>query len=95
MASEGFDAIPIALLANSNPIGIIFSSLFIAFIKVAGTGLQGTGTYNDEFVNVMISIILYLSGFSTLFVNFFLEPRLKKKKENKPLAPPSAAKGDK
>jgi simple sugar transport system permease protein len=81
VASQGFDAIPIALLANNNPIGIIFSALFIAFIKVAGNGLQGIGTYNDEFVDIMISIILYLSGFATLFVNFFLENRRKRKKE--------------
>jgi simple sugar transport system permease protein len=81
VASQGFDAIPISLLANNNPIGIIFSALFIAFIRVAGNGLQGIGTYNDEFVDIMISIILYLSGFSTLFMNFFLAKRRKSKKE--------------
>jgi ABC-type uncharacterized transport system permease subunit len=85
IAAAGFDAIPIALLANSNPIGIIFSTFFIAFLKVAGTGLQGIGTYNDQFVNVMISVILYLSGFSVLFMNIFLKDR--KKKASGPKAP--------
>jgi general nucleoside transport system permease protein len=75
VAAAGFDAIPIALLANSNPIGIIFSSFFISFLKVAGNGLQGIGSYNDEFVNVMISVILYVSGFAVLFMNIFLKDR--------------------
>lgn len=79
VASQGFDAIPIALLANSNPIGIIFSTLFISFLKIAGNGLQGVGTYDSEFVNVMIGIILYGSSFAFLFSRLVLRERKKKK----------------
>jgi general nucleoside transport system permease protein len=89
VASQGFDAIPISFLANNNPLGIIAATFFIAFIKVGGEGLQGVGTFNSEFVNIIISVILYLSGFAVLFKNIFL----RQKKERK--AKSAALKGGK
>ena len=84
----GFDAIPIALLANNNPIGILFTTFFISFIKVSGIGLQGVGTYNDKFAEIMIALILYGSAFAVLINTVFLKggrtlKKGKKKKEGK------------
>ena len=36
----GFNGIPVALLASSNPIGTIFSALFISYIQVGGAAMQ-------------------------------------------------------
>ena len=40
LAMEGFNGIPVALLGLSNPIGIIFSAIFISYITQGGNYLQ-------------------------------------------------------
>ena len=74
----GFNGIPVALLAGSNPIGIIFSGLFISYITVGGEAMQPQ--FSIENINIIISVIIYLSAFS-----FFLQNFIKKnyKKLNK------------
>jgi len=68
LLSEGFDGIPVALLANSNPLGIIFSGLFIAYIKVGGFLIQKNG-FVPEIINIIVSSIIYFSALSILFRN--------------------------
>lgn len=65
IVAEGFDGIPIALLAASNPIGVIFSTLFIGYISLSGIPMQSVG-YVSEIVNMIISIILYFSAFALI-----------------------------
>jgi len=60
----GFNGIPVALLATSNPVGIIFSSLFISYIQVGGEAMQPQ--FSPEIINIIISVIIYLSAFSML-----------------------------
>lgn len=64
----GFNGISAALLAASNPIGTIFSSLFISYITVGGTKLS-TQYYTKEIADVITAIIIYLCAFSLLFKN--------------------------
>ena len=63
LAPEGFNGIPVALLGLSNPIGIIFSALFIAFLNQGGTYLQSLG-YIPEVINMIIAVIIYFSAFA-------------------------------
>ena len=58
----GFNGIPVALLANSNPIGTIFSALFISYIKVGGEYMQPD--FAMEMVDIIIAAIIYLSAFA-------------------------------
>lgn len=58
----GFNGIAVALLGSSNPIGIIFSSLFISYIQVGGEALQPI--YAKEMIDIIIAVIIYLSAFS-------------------------------
>ncbi len=58
----GFNGIPVALLGTSNPIGIIFSSIFIAYIQIGGNAMQPE--FATEVVDIVISVIIYLSAFS-------------------------------
>lgn len=60
----GFNGIPVALLANSNPIGTIFSALFISYIQTGGSAMQPT--FSAETINIVISVIIYLSAFALL-----------------------------
>ncbi len=64
LLSAGFDGIPIALLATSNPIATIFSALFISYIKVGGDAMQPE--FQKEIIDIIISVIIYLSAFALL-----------------------------
>ncbi len=66
LPAMGFNGISAALLACSNPIGTIFSSLFISYITVGGTKLS-TQYYTKEIADVITALIIYLCAFSMLF----------------------------
>lgn len=82
IAANGFTGIAVALLGNSQPIGIIFSSLFISHIQRGGTLASLVG-YKPEIIDVVIGIIIYFSAFAAIMnatlVNFF---RGRKEKKN-------------
>jgi len=65
LAAQGFNGIAVALLGMSNPLGIIFSGLFIAHITVGGSYLQSL-KYMKEIIEVIIGLIIYFSAFSLL-----------------------------
>ena len=77
LLSMGFNGIPVALLASSNPIGVIFSSLFISYIQVGGEALQRY-QFSSEIINIIISAIIYLSAFAFL-IKLFIEKIFTKK----------------
>ena len=62
--SMGFNGIPVALLAFSNPIAIIFSAMFIALINVGGETLQPE--FARELIDIITAAIIYFSAFSLL-----------------------------
>ena len=65
IALEGFNGIPVALLGLSNPIGIIFSALFITYIQRGGFYIQTRVPI--EIINIIIAVIIYFSAFALLF----------------------------
>ena len=72
----GFNGIPAALLANCDPIGVIFSSTFLRYISASGSRLQLAG-YNAYIASVISSVIIYFSGFSRLFLMLLSKKRKK------------------
>lgn len=60
LTSVGFDAIAVSLLGNSNPIGILFSSLLI-------TGITKGSTYMTSTVGVSVEIASVITGLLLLF----------------------------
>ncbi len=74
LLAMGFNGIPVALLANSNPLGIIFSALFISYIQVGGEALQPE--YAKEIIDIIIASIIYLSSLS-LFMKSFISKKFK------------------
>jgi len=62
LAATGFDAIAVALLGNSNPIGIIFSSFLITVISKGSTYMSSTAGVEAEIASVITSLILLFSA---------------------------------
>ncbi len=68
LSAQGFQGIPVALLGLSNPLGIIFSGLFIAYISQGGYYLQRMN-FMPEVIDIIIAAIIYFSAFSLLVKN--------------------------
>lgn len=66
LPDNGFNGIPVALLASNNPIGVIFSSMFLRFIDKGGYNLAGFTAYNEYVSDLIIAVIIYFAGFSML-----------------------------
>ena len=79
LPAEGFNGIPVALLALNNPIGVIFGGLFLAMLNVVGMQLSYQTAYNEYITDVIIAVIVYMSAFS-LVIKMWLNGRKKKKK---------------
>ena len=55
-----------ALLASSNPLGVVFSALFISHITTGG-GFMGAMIFPPEIADVISGVIIYLCAFMMLF----------------------------
>lgn len=83
IAANGFNGIAVALLGNSSPLGIIFSSLFISHIQRGGT-LASLYGYKPEIIDVVVAVIIYFSAFAMLInatVGKLIKKRYNKKHE--------------
>jgi len=67
LPAEGFNGIPVALLAANHPIGVIFSGIFMSMLNISGLQLKYLTAYNEYIADIIIAIIVYLSAFSMLF----------------------------
>lgn len=74
---EGFNGIPVALLAANNPIAVVFSGLFMSMLNICGTQLKSLTAYNEYIADIIIAVIVYLSAFS-MFIKQLLNGRKKK-----------------
>lgn len=82
----GFNGIPVALLAFNNPVGVIFSSMFMSTLDVNGMQLKYMTNYNEYITSIISAIIVYFSAFSLLIkqiLNKDIKIDLFKKKEVK------------
>ena len=67
LPATGFNGIPVALLASCNPIGCVFSGMFMAYLTISGNQLSTFTAYNEYIANVIVAVIVYLSAFSMFF----------------------------
>ena len=93
LPAAGFNGIPVALLAVNNPIGVVFTGIFMAMLNIVGQNLTGYTAYNEYITDVIISVIVYLSAFS-LVIQMIL-PKIKRANQSNANAEPPAAKDDK
>lgn len=80
LAPEGFQGISVALLGGSNPIGILFSGLFIQHITIGGLNMQLYG-FAPEVVDIIIASIIYCGALSLLFKGILKKIAIKLRKE--------------
>ena len=78
LPAAGFNGIPVALLAASNPIGVIFTALFMSLLNITGQQLKTLTAYNEYITDIITAAIVYLSSFS-LVIRLWLSSRKKKK----------------
>jgi len=76
LPTAGFNGIPVALLALNNPIGVVFTGIFMAMLNIVGLQLTNLTAYNEYITDVIISVIVYLSAFS-LVIRMLLTGRRK------------------
>ena len=76
LAPEGFNGIPVALLALNNPLGVFFSAIFISYIRVAGFYMQSHG-FVPEIIDIIISTIIYFSAFALVLRGIITKAMLK------------------
>lgn len=62
LSTIGFDSIAVALLGNSHPIGIIFSSFLISSIDQGSTYMSSQAGIRQEIASVIIGLILLFSA---------------------------------
>lgn len=60
----GFDGIAVALIANSNPIGTIFSGLLFGALRYGGSKMQTIGA-PSEVINIVTGSIVYFIAISS------------------------------
>lgn len=91
LPDNGFNGIPVALLASNNPIGVIFSALLLRYIGKGGFNLAGFTSFNEYVANLIIAMIIYFSCFSK-FIRDLMD---KKRKERlmKAVAEPTGTTG--
>ncbi len=75
----GFDGIAVALIANSNPIGVILSGLLFGAFKYGGTKMQAIGA-PSEVVNIVVGSIVYFIALSSVLRMLYIKMRDKKRK---------------
>ncbi len=63
LPAEGFNGIPVALLAVNNPLGVIFAAMFMSMLNICGQQLTNLTAYNEYITDVIIAVIVYLSAF--------------------------------
>ena len=90
LPATGFNGIPVALLAASNPIGVIFTGCFMSMLDIVGLQMTNLTAYNEYITDVIIATIVYLSAF-TLVIKQWLSGRKKRKDAAVPAAAPSGA----
>ena len=81
LPGEGFNGIPVALLASNNPIGVIFSGIFMSMLDISGLQLTNLTAFNEYITDVIIAVIVYLSAFS-LVIKMLLSGRRKKARKS-------------
>lgn len=77
LPDNGFNGIPVALLASNNPLGVIFSSIFLRYIDKGGYNLAGFTAYNEYVSDLIIAVIIYFAGFSMLIRDMITRLRAK------------------
>lgn len=71
MPAQGFDGIAVALLGASNPLGVLFSSLFFGILQSGKGFMNAMTSVPPEIADSIIAVIIYFTATSVLFQRFW------------------------
>lgn len=92
LPATGFNGIPVALLAMSNPIGVVFSGCFMSMLQVVGQQMTNLTPFNEYITDVIVATIVYLSAFS-LAIKLLLSGHGRRRKAGTAAEPKDASPG--
>ena len=81
MPSQGFDGIAVALLGASNPIGVVFSSLFFGVLYVGKGFMNAAVKVPPELADTIMATIIYFAA-TSMIMDKVIKKFKKVKKEN-------------
>lgn len=90
----GFNGIPAALLGGCNPIGTVFSAIFLRYISAGGSNLTGQTAFNEYVSQLIIAIIIYFAGFSKFIKDVVIDKWLAGRKKKHEASSADAKPGD-
>ena len=64
LPADGFNGIPVALLASNHPIGVVFSAVFLKYLSQGGSNLAAQTSFNEYVSPLIIAVIIYFAGAS-------------------------------
>ncbi|MGD1822602.1 MAG: ABC transporter permease [Pleomorphochaeta sp.] len=71
LPNQGFDGIAVALLGASNPIGVVFSSIFFGILQAGKGFMSGNTLVPPELADTIIAVIIYFTATSVMFKKFW------------------------
>jgi len=74
----GFNGITVALMANSAPIGCVFTALLLSALQFGGSTIQMNLGAPSEVVNIMIGVIVFFVAVASMFT--MISERIKKRR---------------
>ena len=81
LPAVGFTGIAVALLAVNNPVGVVFSGMFMSLLNINGQQLTNLTAYNEYITDVIVAVIVYLSAFMLI-----IKMWISKKRNSKPIS---------
>ena len=87
LPAVGFTGIAVALLAVNNPIGVIFSGIFMSLLNINGQQLTNLTAYNEYITDVIIAAIVYLSAFMLIIKTWLGRKKKERPKPGLAVAP--------
>ncbi|MBO5983320.1 MAG: ABC transporter permease, partial [Clostridia bacterium] len=78
LPDNGFNGIPVALLASNNPIGVIFSGILLRYLDKGGFNLGVFTAFNEYISDLIVALIIYFAGFAK-----FIKDLLSRKRKAK------------
>ena len=65
----------------NNPVGVVFSGMFMSLLNINGQQLTNLTAYNEYITDVIVAVIVYLSAFMLI-----IKMWISKKRNSKPIS---------
>lgn len=77
----GFNGIPVAMMANGNPIGILFSAFLFGAMRNGALAMQIQTGISQDLIEIMQGLVIIFLGCNYMFRYFFNKRRTERRKQ--------------